>query len=325
MACTLAVLPQRSSARPQATDQGPVYRPRNAAASPLWRLIAQHADPFLGVYEERYAARYGVLRAVVARALEAFQRCGILAWGFARVRCPDCRHEYLLAFSCKQRCLCPSCHSKRQTAFGAFVSEQILAAVPHRHVVLSLPRRLRPFFRRRSRLSRLARLAYETIKELLQTAAGNRHAVPGAVACLQSAGDLLDWHPHVHLLIAWGLFRPDGSFVSLDATPDPETVARLFRHKVLRWLRREGVIDDRLVRNLLGWRHTGFGAHVSRAIPADAHTPEVVARYMARPPITPERLLRPTGADQVIYRANTSTRGIRRISASSPRRISSPS
>jgi hypothetical protein len=51
----------------------------------------------LDVYEERYAARYGVLRAVGVRALEAFQRCGILAWGFARVRCPDCRHEYLLA------------------------------------------------------------------------------------------------------------------------------------------------------------------------------------------------------------------------------------
>jgi DNA-directed RNA polymerase subunit RPC12/RpoP len=29
--------------------------------------------------------------------------------GFARVRCPDCREEFLLAFSCKTRELCPSC------------------------------------------------------------------------------------------------------------------------------------------------------------------------------------------------------------------------
>ena len=30
-------------------------------------------------------------------------KCGDLAHGFARVRCPDCRHEFLLAFSCRGR------------------------------------------------------------------------------------------------------------------------------------------------------------------------------------------------------------------------------
>nr|MBC8362431.1 transposase zinc-binding domain-containing protein [Candidatus Desulfatibia profunda] len=39
--------------------------------------------------------------------------CGILHNGFARVRCEDCGHEYLLAFSCKRRHFCPSCHQKR--------------------------------------------------------------------------------------------------------------------------------------------------------------------------------------------------------------------
>jgi hypothetical protein len=72
------------------------------------------------------------------------------------------------------------------------VSEQILEPVPHRHVVLSLPRRLRPFFRRRrKRLTRLARITYEAVKELLQAAVGSRTAIPGAVACLQSGeGDV---------------------------------------------------------------------------------------------------------------------------------------
>jgi len=91
------------------------------------------------VYDDRYATRFGPLRAVVPRALESLKRCGILAHGFARVRCPDCRHEYLLAFSCKQRCLCPSCHAKRQAAFGDFVTQEILEPVPHRHVIISLP------------------------------------------------------------------------------------------------------------------------------------------------------------------------------------------
>ncbi|MFO7752084.1 MAG: transposase zinc-binding domain-containing protein [Desulfobacteraceae bacterium] len=29
------------------------------------------------------------------------------------IRCPDCGHERLLAFSCRGRWFCPSCHGKR--------------------------------------------------------------------------------------------------------------------------------------------------------------------------------------------------------------------
>jgi len=34
---------------------------------------------------------------------EAFLECGILAHGFLRVRCAECAHEKLVAFSCKRR------------------------------------------------------------------------------------------------------------------------------------------------------------------------------------------------------------------------------
>jgi hypothetical protein len=108
----------------------------------------------------------------------------------------------------------------------------------------------------------------------------------------------------VHLLLSWGLFGRDGSFIPVEGTPDPETVARLFRHKVLRMLLEEGAIDEHVVANLLAWPHTGFGTHVSREIPADAKTPGAVARYMTRPPITPERMLGEASSAQVIYRSD---------------------
>ncbi len=66
----------------------------------------------------------------------------------------------------------------------------------------------------------------------------------------------------------------------------------------------EGAIEEGVVRNLLAWPHTGFGAHVSRAIPADATTPGIVARYMTRPPITPERMLGEADKDRIIYRSD---------------------
>lgn len=72
--------------------------------------------------------------------------CGILHNGFARVRCGDCCHEFLLAFSCKRRHFCPSCHQKRVVEFGEWLCEEVLKAVPHRHFVFSIPKILRRYF-----------------------------------------------------------------------------------------------------------------------------------------------------------------------------------
>ncbi len=48
--------------------------------------------------------------------MRRFLKCGDPHHGFARVYCPECRHDYLLAFSCKARYFCPSCHQKRVLA-----------------------------------------------------------------------------------------------------------------------------------------------------------------------------------------------------------------
>lgn len=84
-----------------------VYRPRRPRASPLYRLINDHFQEFTTVYDERFQRRWGYWRPVVAEVVEKFLACGILTHGFARVRCGACRHEFLLAFSCKCRYFCP--------------------------------------------------------------------------------------------------------------------------------------------------------------------------------------------------------------------------
>ncbi|MCZ6525479.1 MAG: transposase zinc-binding domain-containing protein, partial [Gammaproteobacteria bacterium] len=40
-----------------------------------------------------------------------------------------------MAFSCKARYFCPSCHQKRMLAYGEWVEENVLAPVPHRQYV----------------------------------------------------------------------------------------------------------------------------------------------------------------------------------------------
>lgn len=53
-----------------------------------------------------------------ASAYYKYLDCGDLHMGFARVRCEEYCHEYLLAFSCKRRQFCPSCHQKRVIEYG---------------------------------------------------------------------------------------------------------------------------------------------------------------------------------------------------------------
>ena len=74
-----------------------------------------------------------------------YLECGILAHGFARVWCEDCAHDYLLAFSCQGRAVCPSCNARRMEQTAAHLVEHVLPHLPVRQWVLSVPMRLRYF------------------------------------------------------------------------------------------------------------------------------------------------------------------------------------
>ena len=102
-----------------------VYRPRTPQTSPLYRLCAGHFSEFEQVYAERYAERYGLWRPAVGRAVSDYLKCGDLREGFARVHCPDCGHDLFVAFSCRRRCLCPSCHQKQALLTGLHVAEDV--------------------------------------------------------------------------------------------------------------------------------------------------------------------------------------------------------
>ncbi|MDP3283136.1 MAG: transposase zinc-binding domain-containing protein, partial [Desulfobacterales bacterium] len=54
-----------------------------------------------------------------------YLKCEDLKEGFARVRCPECKYEYLLAFSCRGRWFCPSCAAK-QMPLGRHAKKVIL-------------------------------------------------------------------------------------------------------------------------------------------------------------------------------------------------------
>src|SRR5882724_7722066 len=80
----------------------------------LHGLVRDHLETFLRDAAERTDGT-GVPR-FVEKELREFLTCGVLARGFARVRCGDCAYERLVPFSCKGRGFCPSCGGRRDRA-----------------------------------------------------------------------------------------------------------------------------------------------------------------------------------------------------------------
>ncbi len=163
----------------------PIYRRRRPERSVLYRALAHHFERFEQVYEERFEPAFGFLRKVVRESVFRFLDCGILERGFARLYCRECRRSIAVAFSCRQRCVCPSCHQKRELVWADFATEELLEEVPHRQVVFTIPKRLRIYFRYdRKLLGELAGCAWRATRLYLLAAFDSDDIKPGAVGFL---------------------------------------------------------------------------------------------------------------------------------------------
>jgi len=80
----------------------------------------------------------------VEKELRGYLACGILAHGFARLRCDACHREHLVAFSCKGRGICPSCAGRRMHDTAAHLVDRVLPRAPIRQWVLAFPAWARP-------------------------------------------------------------------------------------------------------------------------------------------------------------------------------------
>src|SRR5437588_3671879 len=113
------------------------YRRREPEGTLLHATVREHWKTFLAEMEERGEA--GLPRFVVGE-FKRYLTCGILANGFARVRCTACGDELLVALSCKGRGFCPSCTTRRMHDTAAHLVDRVIPQVPVRQWVLSLPR-----------------------------------------------------------------------------------------------------------------------------------------------------------------------------------------
>jgi len=153
-----------------------VYKPRDPRKTPLYGLLDSLYERVKGVWEERFERVHGFWRGLVDEVMAAYRVCGVWQGGFARVRCRSCPEEFLVAFSCKRRGLCPSCGAKRAAELAAFLHEEVVEPVGHAQWVFTIPKMLRIYvLHHRELLGALSLAAYQTVQELM-AAAGKKRA-----------------------------------------------------------------------------------------------------------------------------------------------------
>jgi len=268
------------------------YRPRHPERTSFYQLFETHFDSYVRTYEDRFEARSGPLRPVVVRSVEDFFACGRLEGGFARIRCPKCRAEHLLAFSCRTRNFCSSCQAKRSVLFAEKLTWEILAPVPHRHWTFSIPRVLRGLFERdRKLMGLLSQTAYAAIRKTFQALFDRDDVRPGCVVSLQSHGAYgANWNPHAHAIVSDGVFSPDGEFLPLPSL-DSGAVMQVFRRLIVERLHQADRLSESFMHNLLSWVHPGFS--VFAGPPSDGAalaSLESQGRYITRPTLAMDAL-----------------------------------
>ena len=227
------------------------YVPRTPQETLLYEVLQNHLESFL----TQASADGRTLPAFVIAELRSFLRCGVHAYGFNRLRCSTCRHEFAVPFSCKGRGFCPSCSGRHMAATAAHLVDHVLPDVPYRQWVLTLPFELRLYAAYDPELcsALLRSYVHQVRRWTLQQARalGVERPLWGGVTVTQRFGSDLRLNPHFHTATPDGVFalNATGDSVEFVRVPAPSTedisaiVGRVHRYAV-RLLSRRGLFAD---------------------------------------------------------------------------------
>ena len=237
----------------RAPDGAPLHYERHRPEqTTLYRLVQQHAASFITPTE---ASTGSALPRFIKDEFDAFLECGILAHGSLRLRCGESGHDKLLAFSCKRRGFCPSCGARRMSQTAAHLVDHVIAHVPVRQWVLSLPIPLRLLLAAQPELVTpvlqvVQRVVTRHLLDGARLKADEGHS--GAVTLIQRLGSAANLNLHLHCLVLDGVYRcgSDGApaLCEGDAPTDDELNALLqtIIARLMKRLTRRGVLVEEM-------------------------------------------------------------------------------
>jgi hypothetical protein len=141
------------------------------------------------------------------RILRTLARCGTGELGWTEYQCGDCGATEHIPRSCGNR-HCPRCQGRLARAWLERQQADLLY-VPYFHVVFTVPHQLLPLCV--ARPAELYRLLMDAAAQtLLRLGRERLGGTLGLTLVLHTWGQLLNLHPHVHLIVTGGALGPAG-------------------------------------------------------------------------------------------------------------------
>ena len=243
-----------------------VYRQRRPEKTVLFEVVKKH-------YKTWHKNVENPVPKYVEKEFQSYLGCGILAKGFACARCEDCKQDFLIAFSCKGRGVCPSCNTRAMVATAANLIDNLIPQVPVRQFVMSFPLRIRHYLQTHEILQYVLKIVVDEIrKKLIVSMPQVASAQIGAVSFVQHFGNTLNVHPHFHILVADGVFDIEGEdllFREAMLTPDDIVdTQEAIQRRVLKFFQKRGWFDKETVEKMLSYENSGFSLDASVRIEA---------------------------------------------------------
>ena len=135
--------------------------------------------------------------------------------------------------------------------------------------------------------------------EVFRSALERDDILPSAIAGIQTFGDLVHYHAHIHVIVTGEAYSPDGTFISLPPM-DTKQLLSVWQRKCFNRLLGESNVDQKLVDQMRGWPHSGFSVDNTVYLPAgDTSGLQRLTEYMVRCLFSLARIVRVTESGSV--------------------------
>jgi hypothetical protein len=259
-------------------------------------------------YGESYRREHGAsMSATQWRVVNAIEVCRTAALGGHLERCDQCGYERNAFNSCRDR-HCPKCQCLARAQWIQERQSELLE-VPYFHVVFTLPEEIAAIAYQNKEVA--YGILFQATAQTLKTIAADPAHLGGEIgffAVLHSWGQALQFHPHLHCVVAGGGLSPDGQrwiscrpnfFLSV------HVLSRLFRRLFIEALRRafdagklqffkalESLGDRHCFMQLLDRMKAGeWVVYAKRPFAGPQQVLDYVGRYTHRVAISNHRLL----------------------------------
>jgi adenylate kinase family enzyme/ribosomal protein S27E len=220
--------------------------------------------------------------------VEKMLHCRDPEYGFLTYKCPECGATKTVPLACKSR-ICPQCGKKYADEWADQLA-QTLYAVPHRHMVFTIPEELRSVLDAdRSLLKVLMDAVSNTMQQMIKEKHG---AVPGVVCVLHPYGKDMKLNPHVHVLATEGGLTKAGEWVPVSFL-EYGALRRIWQYQLLTMVKRElpkTWENSRFIDKLFKEHKEGFYVYAKRRVSKPKHIARYIGRYLRHPAIAESRI-----------------------------------